>query len=40
MLPQKDIQKYGGKAAILNHVRNKLPDIPMLQFLVKEYGQL
>lgn len=27
MLPQADIQQYGGKAAILNHVREKLPHI-------------
>ena len=35
MLPQADIQQYGGKAAILNHVKAKLPDMPIPSYVVK-----
>ncbi len=39
MLLEQDIQKYGGKAAILNHIRDKLPDMPVPRYVVKEAGQ-
>src|SRR3990167_8490614 len=38
MLPQQDVQKYGGKAAILNHIRERLPDMPIPRYVVKEAG--
>ncbi len=38
MLPQAEIQRYGGKAAILNHIKYQLPDMPIPPYVVKEYG--
>ena len=37
MLPQADIERYGGKAAILNYVRDKLPDMPIKPYVVKAH---
>lgn len=39
MLQESEIQKYGGKAAILNHIKEKLPTIPIPNYVVKEYGK-
>lgn len=39
MLPEAEIQKYGGKAAILNHMRERLPDLPIPRYVVHEAGQ-
>ncbi len=38
MLPQQEIQKYGGKGAILNHIKEKLPEIPIPNYVIKEAG--
>lgn len=38
MLPATEIQQYGGKAAILNHVRDKLPHMPILNYIVRQDG--
>lgn len=38
MLPQQEIQKYGGKAAILNHIRDNT-NLPIPNYVVKEAGQ-
>lgn len=35
MLPSAHIQQYGGKAAILNHIRDALPDMPIPRYVVK-----
>ena len=35
MLPSAQIQQYGGKAAILNHIRDALPDMPIPRYVVK-----
>lgn len=37
MLPNQDIQRYGGKAAILNHIRDNT-QLPIPRYLVKEAG--
>lgn len=37
MLPNGDIQRYGGKAAILNHIRNNT-QLPIPPYIVKEAG--
>lgn len=39
MLEQSEIQQYGGKAAILNHITAKLPDMPVPRYVVKQAGQ-
>jgi predicted nucleic acid-binding Zn ribbon protein len=39
MLPKEEIAKYGGKAAILNHIKERIPDMPILPYVVKEYGK-
>ncbi len=39
MLPPVDIQRYGGKAAILNFVREKVPTMPIPFYVVKEHSQ-
>ena len=39
MLPQQDIQRYGGKAAILMYVQKELPGLPIPPFVVLEHGQ-
>jgi len=38
MLPKTDIEKYGGKAAILSHIRDNT-DLPVPPYEVKEAGQ-
>jgi len=38
MLPQTDIDKYGGKAAILNHIRENT-DLPIPNYVVMQAGQ-
>jgi len=38
MLPQQEIQKYGGKATILNHIRDNT-NLPLPNYIVKEAGQ-
>ncbi|MBI2542619.1 MAG: hypothetical protein HYW24_00310 [Candidatus Aenigmarchaeota archaeon] len=38
MLTASEITQYGGKGAILNYVRDKLPDIPIPNYVIKEYG--
>ncbi len=38
MLPDTQIQQYGGKAAILMYVKEKLPHMPIPQFVVKEHS--
>lgn len=35
MLAYDDIQKYGGKAAILNHVKEKIPSMPIPSYIIK-----
>jgi hypothetical protein len=39
MLPTQDIQQYGGKGAILNHIRDNAPDIPIPDYVIKKQGQ-
>jgi hypothetical protein len=39
MLPERDIKIYGGKGAILNHVRDNLPDMSIPPYVIKQYGQ-
>lgn len=39
MLPQSDIQQYGGKAAILNHIRENVADHHIPRYVVLEHGQ-
>ncbi len=39
MLPVENIQTYGGKAAILMYVNEKLPHLPIRPFVVKEHGE-
>ena len=39
MLPQTEIQRYGGKAAIFNYIRERLPDMPIPSYVVREAGQ-
>jgi len=36
MLSQENISKYGGKAAILNYVKEKLPHLNIPNYVVKE----
>ena len=38
MLPTKEIQKYGGKAAILNHIRDNT-NLPIPTYVILEAGQ-
>jgi len=38
MLPKQDIEKYGGKGAILNYIREKLPNMPVPFYVIKEQG--
>ena len=37
MLPQTEIDKYGGKAAILNHIRDNT-DLPIPPYEVMQAG--
>ena len=39
MLPAEQIEQYGGKGAILNHIRDEFPDMPIPQYVVKQQGQ-
>jgi len=39
MLPLSEIVKYGGKGAILNHIRDNAPEIPIPRYFVKEEGK-
>ena len=39
MLPTEEIEQYGGKGAILNHIRDELPDVPIPHYIVKQQGQ-
>ena len=39
MIAQEQVQKYGGKAAILMYVQRKLPSLPIPPFVVLEHGQ-
>ncbi len=39
MLPITDIQQYGGKAAILRYMNEKLPTMPIPRFVVKQASQ-
>jgi hypothetical protein len=36
MLSNEDIQRYGGKATILNYVKEKLPHLEIPQYIVKQ----
>lgn len=36
MLPEADIKQYGGKGAILNHVRENIPDMPIPNYVIPE----
>lgn len=38
MLPKEEINKYGGKGAILNHVKSKLPEMPVPPYTILESG--
>lgn len=38
MLSKENISNYGGKAAILNYVKEKLPHIPIPNYVVKQFG--
>lgn len=51
MLPKEEIQEYGGKGAIVNHIKEKIPDMPIpnyffmqpeqdVQSILSEYDQL
>src|SRR3989344_3465147 len=39
MIAQEQVQKYGGKAAILMYVQRKLSSLPIPPFVVLEHGQ-
>ena len=39
MLPATDILNYGGKAAILNYITTKIPDMPVPRYVVKPAEQ-
>src|SRR3989344_485650 len=39
MLPAEQIEQYGGKGAILNHIRDELPDMAIPPYVVKQQGQ-
>ena len=39
MLSTEEIEHYGGKGAILNHIRDKLSDVPIPRYVVKQQGQ-
>jgi len=39
MLPLAEIVKYGGKGAILNHIRDNAPDIPLPRYFVQGAGE-
>ncbi len=39
MISTEDIARYGGKAAILNHLKAALPDLPIPAYVVKRHVQ-
>ena len=40
MLPQSEITEYGGKYAILNHISDELPNMPIPPYFIKRQEEL